>query len=238
MKKIERLINSRRKKHFTLIDPAKRAIDGKKIELLERYGTDAIMLGGSTGVRQKDLDKVIFLIKKNSKLPTILFPGGLSGLSKHADALFFMSLLNSRDPFWIAGVQARGAHTVRKLGIESIPMAYIIIEPGMKAGRVGKAVPIKRDDSSMAAAYALAAQHMGFRVVYLEAGSGAHKPVPPEMIAAVKKAIYMPLIVGGGIRKPAQARAAMKAGADVVVTGTIGEENFSALEKIIKAVKK
>ena len=117
-------------------------------------------------------------------------------------------------------------------------MAYLIVEPGMKAGEVGKALPIKRKDTKLAVKYALAAQHMGFRIVYLEAGSGAHAPVPPKMISAVKKSIDIALIVGGGIRTPKQGRAAAHAGANVVVTGTIVEKNFSALEKIIDAVKR
>lgn len=235
--KVERMIRSKGKKHFTLIDPAKKALGKEQIQVLEKFGTDAIMLGGSTGISQSGLDRQILLIKKHSNIPAILFPGGINGLSRHADALFFMSLLNSRDPYWITGIQSQGAPVVKALGIESIPMAYIIIEPGMKAGEVGKAMPIKRDDAKLAAGYALAAQHMGFRLVYLEAGSGAGRPVPPKMISTVKRSIDIALIAGGGIRTPEQARSASRAGADIIVTGTIGEENFFMLEKIIAAVK-
>ncbi len=236
--KVEKIIYSKKKKHFTLIDPAKGMISKDKIKLLERFGTDAIIIGGSTGIKQSGLDRAILLIKKHSRLPTILFPGGINGLSRYADALFFMSLLNSRDPYWITGIQSQGAPIVKALGIESIPMAYIIIEPGMKAGEVGKAALIKRNNAKLAAAYASAAQHMGFRLVYLEAGSGADKPVPPKMISTVKKSIDIPVIAGGGIRKPQQAKAAARAGADIIVTGTITEEKFFALEKIIAAIKR
>ena len=235
--KVERMIYSKKKKHFTLIDPANGMISKEKIKFLKRFGTDAIIIGGSTDIKKKQLDKTILLIKKHSNLPTILFPGGINGLSSHADALFFMSLLNSSDPYWITGIQAQGASIVKKLGIKTIPMAYIIVEPGMKAGEVGKAIPIKRDNASLAAAYALAAQHMGFRLVYLEAGAGADKPVPTEMIHAVKENISIPLIAGGGIRTPGQAKAVARAGADIIVTGTISEENFFALKEIIAAVK-
>ncbi len=237
MNSVERMIYSKKKKHFTLIDPAKKALSKEQIQVLEKFGTDAIMLGGSTGISQSGLDRQILLIKKHSNIPTILFPGGINGLSRHADALFFMSLLNSRDPYWITGIQSQGAPVVKQLGIESIPMAYIIIEPGMKAGEVGKAVPIKRSDAKLAVGYALAAQHMGFRLVYLEAGSGADRPVPPKMISTVKRSIDIALIAGGGIRTPQQARSAARAGADIIVTGTIGEENFFMLEKIIAAIK-
>ncbi len=233
-----RMITKKRAMHLTLIDPDPDKLKGLewKIKKLESFGTDAILIGGSTNVRQKSLDNTIRKIKKMTKLPVILFPGDVSGVSEYADAIFFMSLLNSRNPYWISGAQARGAELVRKSNMETIAMAYLIVEPGMKAGRVGKADVIKRSDIKKAVAYSLAAQYMGMDLVYLEAGSGADKPVPVKMVKEVKKAVSIPVIVGGGIRKTSQAKRLAKY-ADVIVTGTITEENFAALEKIIKAVK-
>jgi phosphoglycerol geranylgeranyltransferase len=229
----------KRAMHVTLLDPDMNKLGDstEKIKMLEEFGTDAILIGGSTNINQKFLDGTILKIKRNSSLPVILFPGGLNGLSKNADAIFFMSLMNSRDPYWITKIQAEGALLVKELGIETIPMAYLIIEPGMKAGEVGKADLIKRSDTKRAVQYALAAQHLGMELVYLEAGSGAPQPVPVEMIRAVKKSVSIPIIVGGGIRTPEQALERVKAGADIIDTGTITEENFEMIKDIIKTVK-
>lgn len=229
----------KRKLHFTLLDPdpKKMAYIEDKAKQLEKSDTDAIMIGGSTNINQKNLDETIKTIKNHCSKPAILFPSDVSGISKYADAIFFMSLLNSKDPYFITGAQSKGALIVKELGLEPIPMAYLIVEPGMKAGQVGKVNLIKRNDSKKAVEYSVAAQMMGFSLVYLEAGSGADNPIHAEMISAVKKSIDIPLLVGGGIRNSSQASAAAKAGADIVVTGTIAEENFDKLGDIIKAVK-
>ena len=230
------------KMHFSLIDPDPLKVNpetvGELCSQLERYGTSAIMVGGSTNVRQKFLDELLTGIKKGCSLPMILFPGGLNGISSRADAIFFMSLMNSKDPWWISGAQADGAMAVRQSGLEPIPMSYLIVEPGMKAGEVGKADLLTRNDGSRAAEYALAAQYMGMSLVYLEAGSGAGKPVPPEMISKVKKVIDIPLIVGGGIRSPQAADSALSAGADIIVTGTLIEDEPKKVKGIIEVAKR
>jgi phosphoglycerol geranylgeranyltransferase len=179
-------------------------------------------------------------IKKATKLPVILFPASEQGVSRHADAIFFMSMLNSRDPYFITGAQKLGAPLVKRFKLEPLPMAYLLIEPGGAAGRVGKADLIPRDEPELAAAYALAAQHLGMRFVYLEAGSGADRPVPVEMVKAVRDVIDVTLIVGGGIRTPEAAAERVKAGADIIVTGTIVEqakEIKAKLKEIVEAVK-
>lgn len=228
----------REKLHFILLDPddVKPEAAGKIAEMGEEIGVDAVMVGGSTGAEGEVLDSVVKAIKESSSLPVILFPGSHGGISKYADAIFFMSLLNSRNPFFITGAQALGAFQVKRYGIEPIPMAYLIVEPGETVGWVGDAKPIPRHKPKIAAAYALAGQYLGMRLVYLEAGSGAKEPVPPEMIALVKQAIDVPLIVGGGIRTGEQARTAVKVGADIVVTGT-AIEKAGSLEKARKKLE-
>ncbi len=243
MKVLESIKKTTKKRpmHFSLIDPdpKKNGISeaGETAARLSSMGTDAIMVGGSTGVNAKFLDMFVLAIKKNFKGPVILFPGGMQGLTRHADALFFMSLLNSRNPFWITRIQEKAALHVKRMGIETIPMAYIIIEPGMKVGKVGEADLIKRYENDRAAGYAAAAELLGFSVVYLEAGSGATSPVTPKMVSSVKRRIGIPLIVGGGITNPGQAKQATKAGADIIVTGTIIEDDVEMVRNIIKAVK-
>ena len=150
-----------------------------------------------------------------------------------------MSLLNSRDPRLIVGEQRLAAPVVRAWGLETIPMAYLVVEPGMRAGEVGDADLIPRKTPIVAVQYALAAQMLGMKLVYLEAGSGAPDPVPGKLIRAVKDAVDILVVVGGGIRTPESAQGVTKAGADVVVTGTIIEvaREGAALRKIIAAVK-
>lgn len=220
------------KLHFVLLDPddVSPELAAEISEMAEEIGVDAIMVGGSTGAEGDVLDGVVRAIKESSGLPVILFPGSHGGISKYADAIFFMSLLNSTNPFFITGAQALGAFQVKRYGIEPIPMAYLIIEPGETVGWVGDAKPIPRHKPKIAAAYALAGQYLGMRFVYLEAGSGAREPVPPEMIGLVKKVIDVPLIVGGGIRTAEQARKAVGAGADIIVTGT-AIEKAGSIEK-------
>ena len=211
--------------HITLIDPDRQ--DPKDAGAIAKAAADAgshaIMVGGSTPEKARILDRTVKLIKKQSGLPVILFPGGATQLSAHADAIWFMMLLNSRDRRFLIGEQVLGAPIIDKLGMEAIPMGYIVVEPGGTVGRVGQADLVKRDDLDGAIRYALAAQYLGMRFVYLEAGSGAETPVPPAMIRAVKRAVKVPVIVGGGLRTADQATDAIEAGADIIVTGTLVE---------------
>lgn len=228
--------------HLTLIDPAKQSPDeaASMVYEADRAGTDGIMVGGSTGAFGRLLDDTVLEIKKVTDLPVILFPASERGISKYADAIFFMSMLNSQDPYFITGAQARGAPIVRRFGLEPIPMGYLVVEPGGAVGKVGKAKLIPRNDWRLAAEYAMAAEYLGMRFFYLEAGSGAEKPVPVGMVRTVRKATNSVLIVGGGIRTPKMAAERVAAGADIIVTGTIVEkavDKLSALSSLIEAIK-
>ena len=227
--------------HMSLLDPDKQsAEEAAKIALrCKNAGTDAIMIGGSTGITNENLDETAIAIKKATGLPVIYFPAGPHALSKECDAIYYMSVVNSSDINMVIGAQVYASLIIKKMGVEPISMGYMIVEPGMKVGEVSKANLIKRDDLKTAMSYALACEYMGMELAYLEAGSGADKPVPPEMISAVKETISIPLIVGGGIRTPEAATAAREAGADIIVTGTFVEQcdDDSLLEAVIKASK-
>ncbi len=213
--------------HITLIDPEKITVAQAILvaENSKRSGTAAIMIGGSTFVSQEHLDSVVQAIKNAVDIPTILFPNNVSGISRYSDAIWFMSLLNSVDPYFLIGAQILGAPLIKKFNIEPISMGYIIVGEGGTAGIVGKAIAIPYNKPELVAAHALAGQYLGMRFIYLEGGSGAANPVPPEMIKTVKKYLDVPLIVGGGIRTKEQAAAAASAGADIIVTGNIIEKN-------------
>jgi len=224
--------------HMTLIDPEKITLQqaSKIVENSNDSGTSAIMIGGSTFISQTHLDDVVKTIKNTVKIPTILFPNNITGISRYADAIWFMSLLNSTDPYFLMGAQVLGAPLVKKYGLEPIPMGYVIVGEGGTAGIVGKAIAVPYNKPELAAAHALAGQYLGMHFVYLEGGSGAKDPVPPEMIQVVKQYIDVPLIVGGGIRTKEQALAAASAGADVIVTGNI-IEGIDAGRKISEIVE-
>ncbi|MFQ6072804.1 MAG: geranylgeranylglyceryl/heptaprenylglyceryl phosphate synthase [Methanosarcinales archaeon] len=229
--------------HLTLIDPDSQTPE-KASEIAVQAmqgGTDAIMVGGSTSVGSAVLDQTVLEIKKNTSLPIILFPSSASGLSKHADAIFFMSLLNSRNVDFITTFQALGAPLVLQYGIEPISMAYIIIEPGGTAGWISDAKCIPRTKPEIAVAYSLAGKYLGMHYIYLEAGSGADQPVPAKMISLVKKAVQdRKLIVGGGIGSASTAKKCVNAGADMIVTGTAIEGRVdvrSKIEEIVNAIK-
>jgi phosphoglycerol geranylgeranyltransferase len=214
--------------HLTLIDPDSQSPDeaGKMARAASEGGTDAIMVGGSVGAAGVLLHETVCKIKEETDLPVILFPSSVAGLCENADAVFFMSLLNSRSPSYLIENQALGAPLVLRYGLEPLPMAYIIVEPGGTVGYVGDARLIPRRKPELAAAYALAAKYMGMRLVYLEAGSGADSPVPAKMVSMVKRLIGdVLLIVGGGIRNGAAAGELVAAGADIIVTGTAVERS-------------
>lgn len=227
--------------HVTLVDPEKITPTQAALvaENFKNSGTSAIMIGGSTSISQNHLDEVVAAIKKTVEIPTILFPSNINGISCHADALWFMSLLNSMDHSFLIGIQTLGAPIVKKFGLEPIPMGYIIVGDGGTAGIIGKANSVPYDQPELAANYALAGQYLGMRFIYLEGGSGAAIPVPPEMIRTVKSFTDVTLIVGGGIRTREQAIAAASAGADIIVTGNIIEtaDAKQRVTEIIKGIK-
>ena len=227
--------------HITLVDPeritppqASRVAENSKAS-----GTAAIMIGGSTFVSQAHLDDVVKAIKRTVDLPTILFPNNVTGISRHADAIWFMSLLNSVDPYFLIGAQILGAPLVKKYGLEPISMGYIIVGEGGTASIVGKAIPVPYNKPELAAAHALAGKYLGMRFIYLEGGSGAKDPVPPEMIRTVKHFVELPLIVGGGIRTKEQALTAASAGADIIVTGNLIESTDAKqrVSEIVDGIK-
>ncbi|MFQ6095173.1 MAG: geranylgeranylglyceryl/heptaprenylglyceryl phosphate synthase [Candidatus Bathyarchaeia archaeon] len=212
--------------HMTLIDPEK--VDPESASHIAReveaYNSLAIMIGGTTLVSSTHLDAIVKAVKSAVDIPVILFPNNITGISRYADAIWFMSLLNSADPYFIAGAQVLGAPLVKMYGLEAISLGYIIVGEGGSVGVIGRACPIPYNRPELASAYALAAQYFGMRFVYLEAGSGAKKPIPCEMVRTVKGVIGVPLITGGGIRTRDQVRDIVSAGADIIVTGTVLEE--------------
>lgn len=224
------LIDSENNTHHSASELAKQA---------ERNGASVILVGGSSAIDQITMSEIVKNIKKAVKIPVILFPGNVTGVVPGADAILFSSLLNSDNPYFISQAQAMGAPSVLKFGLEALPTAYIIIGEGTTVWHVGSARTIPFDKPGLAAMYALSAQYLGMRFVYLEAGSGAKTNIRPEMVAAVRKIFKGFLIVGGGIRSPQTAVELTKAGADALVIGTFIEKggSFKTIADIVKTIQ-
>lgn len=188
--------------------------------------TTHIFIGGSTDPEQKTKSVVRFL-KAETKLPLILFPGDYKQVTSQADAILFLSLLSGDNAEFLIGQQTKAALMVQQSKLEVIPTGYLLIDGGSETAvqRVSKTTPLAQNDISKIIATALAGQYLGKKCIYLEAGSGAKKPVHPSIIAAVYDALDIPIIVGGGIKSIKQMEQAYQAGATMVVIGTAFEED-------------
>lgn len=242
--KIDSYIQDEIKKHGTLCFPlidSENSTDAVNIaKKVEEIGASAILIGGSSVFDQFSLFEIINKIKSEIKIPVILFPGNITGVSPNADAILFSSLLNSENPYFITGAQALGSLAVKKYDIEPLPTAYLIIGEGTSAWFVGRARGIPYGKPSIGIMYSLAAQYLGMRYLYLEAGSGSKQHVPIEMINAVRKYYEGTLIVGGGIKDETIAKSISDAGANIIVIGTLIEKEtnwIGKLESIIKAIR-
>ncbi len=242
MNLIYELLQENKKLHFSLIDP--RTQDAEKSAQLakdcEEYGTNAIMVGGSTITNRKMVYDTVEAIKKNVSVPVILFPNSAESISENLDYIFFMMLLNSKESKYRGGEQAKGAPLIRKWGIETISMGYIVVSTSKEPTTIEKVVELDKigfDDVEKAVNHALIGEMIGMSCIYFDAGSGAERPLSNEMIQAVRNNIDIPLIVGGGIRDGDTAKEKIDAGADVIVTGTIIEKNQVTIKDIISKIR-
>ncbi len=204
-------------------------------------GCDIVAVGGSIGAQGELLDSVVKSIKETSDVPVVLFPGNIATISRYADAIYFMSLLNSRNTYWITQAQTLAAPLIKKFNIEALPVGYIVVEPGGTVGWVGDANVVPRAKPVIAASLAAAGELSGHRIIFTDAGSAAHSPIPAEMARLVKSSIDVPYLVAGGIRTQKQAGEMIKAGADWVQIGTAAEKSNNpkkTLEDFVKAIKK
>lgn len=209
-----------------LIDPEKfHPSDAKEFLRKIPFLTTHVFIGGST-VSPGELEVCVQALKTETNLPLVLFPGDYRQVSNKADALLFLSLLSGRNPDYLIEQQVRSVPFLRNTGLEIIPTAYLLIDGGKECAvqRTSNTKPLPQKDVELIVDTALAGKYSGKRLIYLEAGSGAEFPVGPTIISAVKDAVQLPLIVGGGIRIRSEFDAAYEAGADMVVIGTAFEK--------------
>jgi phosphoglycerol geranylgeranyltransferase len=239
---IEELLQEYKKLHFSLIDPDKQTPEeaGKRVEICAKYGTNAIMIGGTTVKDRKIVYDTIKSIKERVKVPTILFPNSADAVSENADYIFFMKLLNSKEDKYQISEQVRGAPLVKKWKIIPIPMGYIVISTSKKPTTIEKNVKLHKiqiDDIKKVVDYSLYAEMTGMSCIYLEAGSDAERPISNEMLKAIRSEINIPIIVGGGIKNSSTAKEKVDAGADIIVNGTATEGNIRVIEDIIRTIQ-
>lgn len=235
------IIDKKGAAYLVLIDPDK--ISGNNLNNFiihcEKSGVDGFLVGGSLMV-SGDLEKSIDSIKESASLPVIIFPGGTEQVLKNADAILFLSLISGRNADQLIGKHILAAPVINKFGIEPISTGYMLVESGRvtTAEYISGSKPIPRNKPEIAAATALAAQYLGMKLIYLEAGSGADTPVPNEMIKYVSTACEIPIIVGGGIRDAKTAREKVKSGAKIIVTGNYFEDerNWNQIKQFADAV--
>jgi phosphoglycerol geranylgeranyltransferase len=218
--------------YLVLIDPDKWAMAqlAEMAAAAGEGGADAILIGGSL-LLSADFDEIVRTIRAAARVPCIIFPGSTLQISRSADAILFLSLVSGQNPNYLIGEQIKAAPLIKNIGLEAIPTGYMLIESGRvtSAEFMSNTRPIPRDKNDIAKATALAAELLGMRLIYLEAGSGAQHPVPLEMVRAVSSYVHVPVIVGGGIRTPDWAAQCVEAGASFVVTGNILETTGEVL---------
>ncbi|MDD5148116.1 MAG: geranylgeranylglyceryl/heptaprenylglyceryl phosphate synthase [Candidatus ainarchaeum sp.] len=241
--KVLSMIEQRKGLVFLVLDPPNQSPEtsGQLAKVAEKAGVAAIAVGGSIGAQGLLLEQTILSIKKNCSLPVVLFPGNIATLNENADAIYFMSMLNSQDPYYLSGAQIVSSMPIQRMKLEVIPTSYIIVEPGMAVGHVGRAKCIPRDIPYLAGATALAGQFMGSHLIILEAGGGAPEPVPPSLIHAASRLVSVPIVVAGGVKTPEQVFQVVKAGASIVHVGAAIEKtkgNLQQAEKLLSAMVK
>ncbi len=227
--------------YLLLIDPDKMP-ESKLPEFMhicEDSGVDGFLVGGSLMVNG-DLTENLKLIKKHSSIPAIIFPGSVSQVSPFADAIFFISLISGRNPEDLIGKHVISAPLIKKYDLEAISIGYMIVESGVTttAEYISGSKPIPRHKPEIAVATALAGEYIGMKMIYLEAGSGAKMSVPNEMVKAVSSSCNIPIIVGGGLRSPAEVKEKVESGARVIVTGNYFEDesNWNKIKSFAEAV--
>ena len=228
------------KKSFAvLVDPDKVSASSinELVQLAVQAGVDYFFVGGSL-VISDHLDDCVQQIKSACNIPVLLFPGSPSQISRHADALLYLSLVSGRNADLLIGQHVVSAPFVKKSGLEIISTGYMVIDGGAATtvSYISNATPIPADKADIAMCTAMAAEMLGMKLVYMDSGSGAKKAITEEMISVVTKHIEVPLIVGGGIRDAEKAYLNCKAGADVIVVGNAIEKNASLISEIAAAV--
>ena len=218
----------KQKQFAVLIDPDDVSGEQLKqvISLSEKAGVDYFFIGGSL-ITKNNFETVASTIKHLSTIPLIIFPGSVFQVTSNADAILFLSLISGRNPEYLIGQHVQAAPHVAGAHLEVIPTGYMLIESGglTTALYMSNTMPIPSDKPDIASSTAMAGEMLGLQLLYLDAGSGAKKPIPSAIISAIKEKTSSPIVVGGGLKTPDQLTETCAAGADIVVVGNILEKD-------------
>ena len=226
------------KKIAILIDPDKYRPGSIAKTCPDGLRPGLFLVGGS--LVNDDTGAVVMDIKRHCpETPVVLFPGDHSQLTPEADAILTLSLISGRNAEYLIGEQVRAAVRIARMGLETIPTAYILIDGGRTTSveYVSGTRPLPQDKLDLTVATALAGEQLGLRLTYLEAGSGATTPVSAETIRAVRRSIGTPIIVGGGLRSRESIEKAFEAGADIAVVGTAIEKDPGLAAELLKGTE-
>lgn len=212
---------------------------GDVAKAAQAAGASAVMVGGSTVYGEEQVELICENVMKHVTIPVILFPNNITGVSRKANAILFMSLVNSLNHYYIYGAQALAAPKVMTYKLEVLPTAYMIVGGQSSAAFVGYAFPFPSDKPELASMYALSSWYLGMRYLYLEAGSGAKAPISPRFVSIVRNVYPGFLIVGGGIDDSNTAFELAKAGADALVVGNLmqTQKYQKVLSQIVKSLR-
>ncbi|MFZ9847658.1 MAG: geranylgeranylglyceryl/heptaprenylglyceryl phosphate synthase [Flavobacteriales bacterium] len=229
------------KKQFAiLIDPDKENEDSLETlcELANQYKVDYLFVGGSL-LTQDCLSDCIEVIKLHTQIPVVLFPGDNLQINSHADAILFLSLISGRNPDLLIGKHVISAPILKEADLEIIPTGYMLIDGGTPSSvsYMSNTTPIPANKRDIAVCTAMAGEMLGLKLIFMDAGSGALNPVSEAVVSAVKKAIDIPLIIGGGVKSAEKAKALFEAGADVIVVGNAIEGNRELIGEIAKIIQ-
>jgi phosphoglycerol geranylgeranyltransferase len=240
LKKILKARQEGDKQLAVLIDPDETEGAGldRLIDISVNARVDFFFVGGSLLVKD-GVEACLRSVRERCDIPLVLFPGSVMQVSALADGILFLSLLSGRNPDLLIGQHVVAAPYVKKAGLEVLPTGYLLIDGGRPTtvSYMSQTAPIPADKPDIAATTALAGELLGFRLMYLDAGSGAMQAIPPDIIRAVRNAISLPLIIGGGIRTPEQAAMAAQAGADLIVVGNVLEKEPGLLSELAGAIR-
>ncbi len=233
------LIAAPGRKFILLIDPDNYSVQSliATVYAANEADVDAIFVGGS--LVDSHIDKKVEIIKKNTDIPVLLFPGSIMQLTDKVDAILLLSLISGRNPDYLIGNHVLAASYIKNSGIEVIPTGYILIasENTTSVEYISNTKPIPADKIDLAVSTAVAGELTGNKIIYLEAGSGALKPVSQDMIREVKRNISLPLIVGGGMKSEQDVLKSYESGADIVVVGNAVEKNLNQLQILARSKK-
>lgn len=240
-KLLQNIIEQKGAAYLILLDPDKLPEEKlpEFISHCEKSGVDGFLIGGSLMVNG-NIESFVRKVKVQTTLPAIIFPGSINQISSKADAILFLSVVSGRNAEHLIGKHVLAAPLIKKAGVEAIPTGYVLIESGSTTTAVymSGSLPIPRNKPDIAAATALAAEYLGMKLIYLEAGSGADNSVPNEMIKKVYEEVSVPVVVGGGIRDPKAAREKVENGATIIVTGNFFENhnNWDMIKEFATAI--